>query len=485
MFRTLFGLILAGAIGAAQTPAKSTSTANSQISTGVLAVASDHDGALYVDGELRANVVSGKVVSLRLTAGQHFVDLRDSQGTKLWDEMVTVPAGAQAAEKIEVNSVTTPSNTQAGSVPCSLDSLNYFELAGLGRHAEALPLAPDQATKESSKTVIEVQHQVLAVAPNAPAALYAVGRYDAALRAASEEIEALKNFRPPPLLGETFVSSKNIQHLQSLSFSYELRGRVKYALKDVNGALSDLAESLEYASQGMVASRSGVLLSAPPEGSDVFTQNFPKDYHPSNKSEVLQEGLRIGLNQAHLTRARILSHERRFQDATSDTNEVLGFHGQTYIETQVLDAELIAGKANLYPGPTGCEASAARPQTATPSAFRPPISLTQEIEAARKDGRTTPFPAGVACRTDASVASGQARYKIKNSSAYSLRVLLSGPTEQDVRIPANSSRSAGLPPGQYKILGKVDSPNVLPFFGEKAFPVGSECASEFFIETKR
>jgi hypothetical protein len=87
----------------APTPTQST-TPSQQMSMGVLAVVSDHEVALFIDGEQKTVLVPDKIVTLNLTAGQHFVDLRDAKGSKLWEKMVAVPAGVQIAEKIELDS---------------------------------------------------------------------------------------------------------------------------------------------------------------------------------------------------------------------------------------------------------------------------------------------------------------------------------------------------------------------------------------------
>jgi hypothetical protein len=77
-----------------------------------------------------------------------------------------------------------------------------------------------------------------------------------------------------------------------------------------------------------------------------------------------------------------------------------------------------------------------------------------------------------------------ARYEVKNSTAYDLRVILSGPTEQEIRVAPSSSRSVTFPAGLYKVLGRVASPNILPFYGQESFPDGTGCASEFYIDQK-
>lgn len=70
------------------------------MNTGVLAILADQGGRLFVDGVEGGQVVPGKVLALKLLAGQHFVDLRDEAGRKTWEKVIDIPAGAQIAEKI-------------------------------------------------------------------------------------------------------------------------------------------------------------------------------------------------------------------------------------------------------------------------------------------------------------------------------------------------------------------------------------------------
>ena len=110
--------------------------------------------------------------------------------------------------------------------------------------------------------------------------------------------------------------------------------------------------------------------------------------------------------------------------------------------------------------------------------------IRSEIENAENSGRTSPLPAGTPCRRDGSLPPGKMKYEIKNSTPYDLRIVVSGPGEQEIGIPPNASRAAIISPGEYKILGKVTSTGVLPFYGTRIFAPGDACASEFYLETK-
>jgi YVTN family beta-propeller protein len=75
--------------------------ANQSLIMGVLAVQSKQDGVLFVDGQRVQSISAGKVATLKVTAGQHFVDLRDQKGNILWQKIVEVPVAAQVAVAIE------------------------------------------------------------------------------------------------------------------------------------------------------------------------------------------------------------------------------------------------------------------------------------------------------------------------------------------------------------------------------------------------
>src|ERR1017187_2130840 len=84
-------------------PARKESSASQSLSTGVLALQSQQQGLLFIDGQRVQPISPGSVVTLKLTTGQHFVDLRDEKGSILWQKIVEVPVGAQAAVLIDTD----------------------------------------------------------------------------------------------------------------------------------------------------------------------------------------------------------------------------------------------------------------------------------------------------------------------------------------------------------------------------------------------
>src|SRR5260370_3004383 len=108
MPRSVVILLAAAIIAPGQTPKKQAASSNAQMGAGILAIASDHQGTLFVDGEGKLDITPTKIVTLKLTAGQHFIDLRDAGGSKLWEKVVIIPAGAQVVERMEFGKPTPP-----------------------------------------------------------------------------------------------------------------------------------------------------------------------------------------------------------------------------------------------------------------------------------------------------------------------------------------------------------------------------------------
>jgi hypothetical protein len=94
-----------------------------------------------------------------------------------------------------------------------------------------------------------------------------------------------------------------------------------------------------------------------------------------------------------------------------------------------------------------------------------PMSIGEEIEGIVKSGRYTALPMP-SMERGSPAAAGIASLTIQNDTSYSLTVLLSGPVEQRMEIPARSSASVTLATGTYKAVGRVNDANVLPSYGQ-------------------
>jgi hypothetical protein len=59
--------------------------------------------------------------------------------------------------------------------------------------------------------------------------------------------------------------------------------------------------------------------------------------------------------------------------------------------------------------------------------------------------------------------------------------VFAGPTERRVEVAPRGSISVELLPGSYKLVGRVNAPNVLPSYGEHVFDA-SKSGVEFYIQ---
>ena len=135
---------------------KSARRDNSQsqsLSMGVLAVQSQQQGLLFIDGQRIQPIVPGNIVTLKLTAGQHFVDLRDEKGSILWQKIIEVPIGAQAAALID-------GQKQPQSSELPIGNSNSARPTGAPASAISQPTAPSLDHAAFTVPVGSIPHAV-------------------------------------------------------------------------------------------------------------------------------------------------------------------------------------------------------------------------------------------------------------------------------------------------------------------------------------
>ena len=83
------------------------------------------------------------------------------------------------------------------------------------------------------------------------------------------------------------------------------------------------------------------------------------------------------------------------------------------------------------------------------------------------------------------VSSGSANIStrvVKNGTGYQLRVVFTGPVDREITLTPGGSETITLPPGEYKVLGRVAAPNVSPFLGSQTYGRGETYTSQFAIQ---
>src|SRR6266849_4484962 len=104
----IFALVALGSsqeprVGTSANKTNSSQARDDQMKSGVLAIASDEAGTLIIDGAEGPAITPSQVVTVKLVAGEHFIELRSAKGEKAWEKIIVVPAAAQVAERIETH----------------------------------------------------------------------------------------------------------------------------------------------------------------------------------------------------------------------------------------------------------------------------------------------------------------------------------------------------------------------------------------------
>jgi hypothetical protein len=77
--------------------------------------------------------------------------------------------------------------------------------------------------------------------------------------------------------------------------------------------------------------------------------------------------------------------------------------------------------------------------------------------------------------------SGKTIITFKNSIADELHVFLDGPTSVKLTLAAGSSQKLDVSGGVYRVAGRVDAANILPFYGEETYASSAQYSMEFYI----
>jgi len=314
--------------------------------SGVLAVVSDTSGTLFVDGVRKAITDVGKVTTLRLIAGQHFVQLWDSNGVKLWEEVVDVPAGKQIVERIELDQRPAPAQnenpqpkkesgasdvTATGSArPSVVPKLEREDELMLLDELVSLPCLAD-ATKcgdvrdvlgsEVSKYcgTFDDQGARIVNAGHCARVLYSRNEQEKALAKANIALDGREELyrgftelavrNPSSAIGaDARGAASNFVEQNAISMPelYILRAQIRYATSDRSGALTDLGAALNF-------------LSLARKGHEISAHGPDKEL--ADLSRRLLSMPNLPKMRAHLYRAVILAGMERYDEALSDYSE--------------------------------------------------------------------------------------------------------------------------------------------------------------------
>lgn len=476
--------------------AKPSAARSGQMDIGVLAVVADRRGTLFVDGEVKTTMIPGKVVTLKLTAGQHFVDLRDTKGAKVWEKVVSVPIGAQVVEKIDLGTevhrqAVEGKGQNAGAEITAAGSAKTPSMPKLKRRDELilldripfppLPCADDETkcegvwdtdAAEVSKYCGEFGDPSTRTGSAGVCAhvLYDRGENEKALAKANFELDELEGLCRGFMELEMDSASNEVaanalraasncveELAPSMPDLYMLRARIRYAMSDRSGALTDLGTAMKSIAR--------------------VRKSREESARSPNKEVALFASAALALPRleemkAHKYRAVILVGMERYGEALSDYNELKTIRASSAQVAEdpyekklreVIHAHLASGQV----------ATAQTPISSGES------SISSQIDEIVRSGHYATLPPAEAVPSG---VSQQTSLSIKNQTAYELTVLMAGPVERSLLIPPGGSQAVELPPGTYRVVGQVKASNVLPFFGTQAYATGSSYQEAFYIK---
>jgi hypothetical protein len=126
------------------------------------------------------------------------------------------------------------------------------------------------------------------------------------------------------------------------------------------------------------------------------------------------------------------------------------------------------------------EPAAARPAIAAPNPTAPK-SISSQIDQVIGSGHYTNLPQPKSLGSGGA-AGGRSRLSIENRTEYELTVLMAGPAEESISLEPGATRSVDLTPGSYRVVGRVNASNVLPFAGTASYSAGTSYSSVFYIQ---
>jgi hypothetical protein len=107
-----------------------------------------------------------------------------------------------------------------------------------------------------------------------------------------------------------------------------------------------------------------------------------------------------------------------------------------------------------------------------------PLSIPEEIERIRSGSHSAMPPAQ---RSAPSGFGGRTTMTVNNSTRYTLSVYFDGPVAKSLSIAPNASQTVELTAGAFYVAGRVDTVDVLPFYGEEKYDGSMQYIVTFYI----
>jgi hypothetical protein len=444
--------------------------------TGILLVRSDKAASLLIDGKGAGDLEAGGFLKVSAVAGEHFLEAREKGVECKWEKKVTIPAGTQVAEEVDF-AAACPPNPAAGSPAPSPAIVAPPPI--VARTAVVDPKIQEARELHDRGCLLTfMQRASEAVTFLEKAASLMPETDDRCLdlarrmkKGAQEKLTACENSQIPSAPDKKGSASAMKPNCRAD------RGSFGIVVGDFEGGTGAVNSDLSLMQiPGVHPSPSFAAL--------LYRQRAQYDDALGNRMAALRD-LQTALDWSqrepkaddgwiYFYRAAILEGMGNLQGAVEDCRAFLTFTMAAYDYPQEYCKKWIAD--NPSSPNAGPVALATQPHAMPPAQTTQP-TISQEIQAVT-GGAYAPLPpiqsSGVRSRN------GIGTFEVKNDTVYTLTVLFSGPSENRVEVAPNGSISTTLPSGRYKIVGRVNAPNVMPAYGEYDFDA-TIAGLEFYI----
>ena len=312
MLASLLAIVLGlHALTSDSVPAKSLRKGSASTSIGAIAIESDSDGLLYVDGKNQSAISAKQVTVIKLMPGQHIMELRGREGESLWKQIVTIPKGEQIVQTVNAR--------KPPPQPSKPPSLKRFEDYGVRDIQPELALLDRFAVSDTQE---EPKTEHLCHSATRSPFFYGLGRYEDALHAANDDIRCQEGNRPTNP-SDTLKTARELMEL------YSTRARIAFALSNYSSVLSDLDSAL-----GQVSEYRNILAK----------MKEPSQSAPSNANgNAVQEKATKNIEQIlRLCRALSLMKLQRFDEAMEEVNAAAADPVVPIIRSNIESAKLSA-----------------------------------------------------------------------------------------------------------------------------------------------
>lgn len=442
---------------------KSTAQQHAMDNHGTLAIEADASGTLLIDGQRRTAIAVGKVAVSNLMPGQHIVELDDAKGNLIWKETVTVPKGEQVVRQIRggrsvAAAVGSPPHPGAegrdNQLPVATGDYPNSVAAAIVRIVEAA---------NSGSGFSQIKGRLLRGDGSDLNSIWTIG-FDVpgfscflypGTKGEANSVNVIKDHVScsPPTRQVEATPDKYLSIARALDQQLKLTAAVRCQSKPELALVPDgngLPNSIHSFLFGWATGRAYIH-----QELDQYFQTGSQG-EPKGSFRMSIMVARPDLSFPVDRKPSPFLHECDFD----------------YSDLRANFGDLRGNEFDSPGGPFGTALSSAQVGGVN-------NSVAGQIDAVLRSGQYTGLPPA---QRIGSVGSGQPTLSIENRTSYLLTVLLAGPVEQSVSVASGATQKIVVPAGSYRVLGRVNAANVLPFYGNQDYSSGTEYSESFYIQ---